>query len=277
MIKIGEIQRLKVLRQTSVGVYLNNSNNSNEDVLLPKNQVPEQIQVDDEIEVFIYKDSEDRIIATTKTPKIVLGEIALLEVVDITKIGAFLNWGLQKDLFLPYKEQTMKLTKGKKYLVALYLDKSERLCATMDIYKLLKTDSDYKAGDKVIGTLYSIKKDFGAFVAVDNKYHGLIANKEFYGIYNYGDKIEARVIKIREDGKLDLSIRQPAYMQIDIDAQAILKEIELQNGYLHLNDSSSPEQIKQVLNMSKSAFKKAVGRLLKQNKIEFIKNGIKKI
>lgn len=275
MIRVGEIQSLNVLRKTSVGAYLGTVSDDT-GVLLPKKQVPEGLEIGDKIDVFVYKDSEDRIIATTRTPKVQLGQIEMLEVVDITKIGAFLDWGLEKDLFLPYKEQTIKLAKGKKYLVALYLDKSQRLCATMDIYKLLRTDSDYKVGDKVSGILYSIKKDYGAFVAIDNKYHGLISNKEFYGNYKYCDKIEARVIGIREDKKLNLSIRQPSYMQIDIDAQTILDKLDKNNGELNLNDSSTPEEIKKELDMSKSSFKKALGRLLKQHKIEFTTRGIKK-
>lgn len=278
MIKIGEIQMLEVLRKTTVGIFLNVSNNeTDDDVLLPKKQVPEEIEIGDKIEVFIYRDSEDRLIATTRTPKLTINKISLLKAVDVTGIGAFMDWGLEKDLFLPHKEQTTKVIKGKEYLVSLYLDKSNRLCATMDVYKLLQNDSGYNVGDKVTGILYSVKKDFGAFVAIDNKYHGLISNKEFYGKYQCGDSIEARVIKIREDGKLDLSIRQPSYMQIDTDAQIILDELDTNNGQLYLNDNSSPEDIKNKLNMSKNSFKKALGKLFKDKKIEFTSNGVKKI
>lgn len=277
MIKIGEIQTLNLLRKTTVGAFLNNEDNkANEDILLPKKQVPEDLEVGDMIEVFIYRDSEDRIIATTRTPKLVIGQVALLKAIDVTSIGAFMDWGLEKDLFLPHKEQTTKIIKGKDYLVSLYLDKSQRLCATMDIYKLLDNNSNYNVGDKVTGILYSIKKDFGAFVAIDNKYHGLISNKELYGNYQCGNSIEARVIKIRQDGKLDLSIRQPSYIQIDIDAQTILSELELQGGNLYLNDSSSPEEIKLIFCMSKNSFKKALGKLLKEKKIQLTAKGIKK-
>jgi len=276
MIKIGEMQTLIILRKTSIGVYLKDeTDEDNTGVLLPKKQVPLDAEVGSKIDVFIYKDSEDRIIATTKIPKIKLGQIEMLEVLDTNKIGAFLDWGLEKDLFLPYKEQTMKVIKGKKYLVSLYIDKSQRLCASMNIYRFLKSDSDYKVNDKVTGILYSIKKDYGAFVAVDNKYHGLIANKEFYGNYKYGDKLQARVISITQDGKLNLSVRQPSYMQIDIDAQIILDKLENCNE-IYLNDSSSPEEIKKQLSMSKNSFKKALGKLLKTKQIEFTQNGIKK-
>jgi len=276
MIKIGETQTLIILRETSIGVYLKDeTDEDNTGVLLPKKQVPLDAEVGNKIDVFIYKDSEDRIIATTKVPKIKLGQIEMLEVVDTNKIGAFLDWGLEKDLFLPYKEQTMKVIKGKKYLVSLYIDKSQRLCASMKIYRFLKSDSDYKVNDKVTGILYSIKKDYGAFVAVDNKYHGLIANKEFYGNYKYGDKLQARVISITQDGKLNLSVRQPSYMQIDIDAQIILDKLKNYDE-IYLNDSSSPEEIKKQLGMSKNSFKKALGKLLKNRQIEFTQNGIKK-
>lgn len=277
MINIGEIQTLIMLRKTSVGAYLGIKEDKDDTgVLLPKKQVPQTLEIGDKIDVFVYKDSEDRIIATTKTPKIKLGQIEMLKVVDTNKIGAFLDWGLEKDLFLPFKEQTMKVIKGNKYLVSLYIDKSQRLCASMDIYKFLKSDSNYKVGDKISGTLYSIKKDYGAFIAVDNKYHGLIANKEFYGNYKYGDKLQARVISITQDGKLNLSIRQPSYMQIDIDAEIILDKLK-DTGEIYLNDSSSPEEIKKELNMSKNSFKKALGRLLKNKQIEFTQKGIKKI
>ncbi len=276
MIKIGEMQTLIILRKTSIGVYLKDeTDEDNTGVLLPKKQVPLDTEVGNKIDVFIYKDSEDRIIATTKVPKIKLGQIEMLEVVDTNKIGAFLDWGLEKDLFLPYKEQTMKVIKGKKYLVSLYIDKSQRLCASMKIYRFLKSDSNYKVNDKVTGILYSIKKDYGAFIAVDNKYHGLIANKEFYGNYKYGDKLQARVISITQDGKLNLSVRQPSYMQIDIDAQIILNKLE-NCDEIYLNDSSSPEEIKKQLDMSKNSFKKALGKLLKNKQIEFTQNGIKK-
>lgn len=276
MIKLGEIQMLEILRITSVGAYLNEtSQSSKDDVLLPKKQIPEGANVGDKVEVFVYRDSEDRMIATTKMPKITLGEIKLLRVVASERIGAFLDWGLERDLFLPHKEQKFRIEKGKEYLVSLYIDKSKRLCATMEIYKNLKFNAPYKEGDKVTGVIYEINKDFGAFVAVENKYHGLISNKEFYGNYKYGDTVEARVLKIREDGKLDLSVRQPAYMQMDTDAQVIIEQLEMCGGELGLNDESSPEEIKDTLNMSKKAFKRAVGKLLKEKKIEFTEKGIK--
>ena len=277
MISIGEIQKLKIKRSTSFGVYLTDleGKNRNEEILLPKREVPKNLKAGDTIEVFIYRDSEDRLIATTRRPKITLGEVGLLRVKDITKIGAFLDWGLEKDLLLPFKEQTMKLIKGKKYLVGLYVDKSDRLCATMKIKDFLRTDSPYKENDWVKGTIYSINEDMGAFVAVDNKYHGMIPKKELIGVYAPGEEVELRVTKVREDGRLDLSLRDKSYLQIDKDAERILEKIKEKGGFLPLNDNSSPEEIKKQLNMSKSSFKKAVGRLLKERKIRFEKKGIR--
>ena len=220
MIDLGKIQKLEVIRMTNIGAYLNSKYESDsEDILLPMNQVPPDIEVEDEIEVFVYKDSEDRMIATMKKPKITIGELAPLRVVDNSRVGAFLDWGLDKDLLLPFKEQTYRVEKDGVYLVGLYVDKSSRLCATMDIYKLLSDESPYKINDRVNGTIYKINEDFGAFVAVNNKYDGLIPNKELYGEYKCGDCVEVRIKKVREDGKLELSLRKEAYNEIDDDAK----------------------------------------------------------
>ncbi len=278
MIELGKIQNLKVLRMTKVGAYLNTEYGSEEeDILLPMNQVPQDIEIEKEIEVFVYKDSEDRMIATMKKPKITMGELALLRVVDNTKIGAFLDWGLEKDLLLPFKEQTYSIEEDGIYLVGLYIDKSSRLCATMDIYKLLTDESPYKVNDRVNGTIYKIHEEIGAFVAVDDKYNGLIPNKELYGEYKCGDNVEVRIKKVKEDGKLELSLRKEAYNEIDDDAKKIMDRLILQDGKLGLNDNSKPEDIKSELSMSKSAFKRAVGRLFKERKIKITEKGIELI
>ena len=277
MIELGRMQKLEVKRETSVGVFLNveNIKESDNDVLLPKKEVPEGTEVGDILEVFIYRDFKERLIATTRRPKVVLGEVGLLKVVDITKIGAFLDWGLEKDLFLPFKEQSMKLEKGREYLIGLYIDKSNRLCGTMKIKDFLESDSPYKEGDWVKGTIYSINDEFGAFVAVDNKYEGLIPKKELIGVYVPGEVVDLRVTNVKEDGKLDLSLRDKFYIEMEDDAEYILNKLEEKGGVLMLNDYSSPKLIRKELNMSKSAFKRAVGRLLKMGKIEFIEDGIK--
>ena len=278
MIELGEMQKLEVIRTTKIGAFLNTEyGRDQEDILLPMNQVPQGIEIGDEIEAFVYKDSEDRMIATMKKPKITMGEFALLEVVDNSKIGAFLDWGLEKDLLLPFKEQTYEVEKGGSYLVGLYIDKSSRLCATMDIYKLLSTESPYKENDRVNGTIYQINEDMGAFVAVNNKYSGLIPKKEFYGEYKCGDSVEVRIKKVREDGKLELSLRKEAYNQMDDDAIMILDRLVSNGGKLALNDNSRPEEINAELKMSKSAFKRAVGKLLKERKIKITEQGIETV
>ncbi len=275
MIKLGEIQTLIVIKQSSIGVYLGSrDDNFEEEVLLPSNQVPPETEEMDEIEVFIYRDSEDKMIATTKTPKIVLDQVAILKVKEVSRIGAFLDWGLPKDLLLPFKEQTTEVVEGQEYIVGLYVDKSDRLCATMRVYDFLRTDSPYKKGDWVKGIAYDINNNLGALIAVDNIFNGLIPKTELYSHYKVGHIIEARVARIREDGKLDLSLKEEAHIQMNTDAEIILERLKQGGGVLPLNDKSSPGQINEQLNMSKSAFKKGVGRLLKYKKIRFTPDGI---
>lgn len=274
MIELGKFQKLKVLRFVSIGAYLG-TGEKDEEVLLPKKQVPEDVSLGEDIEVFIYRDSQDRLVATTRTPKLSVGEVAPLKVIEITDIGAFLDWGLEKDLLLPFKEQTVKVEEGNEYIVGLYVDKSDRLCATMDTYSVLSSDSPYKVGDMIEGMIYSIKKDVGIFVAVDGKYHGMIPISESMRLYSRGEWIKARVIHIDEEGKLRLSFRLNVVDQMDKDSYTILKEIEKQGGTLFLTDKSEPEAIKKHLSMSKKAFKRGVGRLLKDGKIEIEEDYIK--
>ena len=262
--KLGEKQVLTVVKKVDFGVYLGSDE---ERVLLPKKQVPAGIEAGDPVEVFLYKDSSDRMIATTNEPKLMLGELAVLDVVDVGRIGAFLDWGLEKDLLLPFKEQTVKVEKGDRCLVSLYVDKSGRLCATMKVYPLLRTDSPYKKDDMVTGTVYDISKDIGVFVAVDNQYSALIPRREVYGRMQMGQQIDARVTAVKADGKLDLSVRGKIPEQMDKDADLIMERIMRNGGALLFTDKAAPERIKAELGMSKAAFKRAVGRLLKQGKI----------
>ena len=238
MIYIGEKQKLKVLEKTDIGVYLSEIDDNSEKVLLPRRLVPENIAINDVLNVFIYKDSEDRPVATTEEPKLDLGEIGILEVIEVTEIGAFLDWGLPKDLLLPFIEQTTEVEEGKKYLVGVYLDKSERLCASMKVSSFLVVDSPYKENDKVKGTIYSIDEEIGAFVAVDNKYEALIPNKEIDTELEVGQTIEARVTAIKEDGKIDLSLKKKAYKQMKDDTKILLDLIEANGGEIFLNDKS---------------------------------------
>jgi len=215
------------------------------------------------------------VIATVKRPKIAIGEIAYLKVVQMTKIGAFLNWGLEKDLFLPFKEQVGELKLNGEYLVGLYIDKSDRLCATMNLFKVLRTDSPYNINDMVKGTIFSLKRGLGAMVAVDGKYLGLIHEGEILKPLHSGEVVEVRVSHIKEDGKLDLSLKDAPRLQIDKDGEKIVNTIVKNKGFLPLNDNSSPEEIKEKLGLSKGSFKKAAGRLLKRNVIEMTRDGIR--
>ncbi len=275
MIELGVVQKLKIKRFTSVGAFLNTDESKDDDVLLPKSQVPEDLKEGDEIEVMVYKDSKDRVIATTNRSKLEVGEMGHLTLVSQTKIGSFLDWGLEKDLFLPFAETVGSVEEGKSYLVGVYLDKSDRLCATMKVKDLLRTDPPYEVDERVEGTIYSINRDIGAFVAVDDKYDGLIPNKEFIGAYEVGDLVQVRITNIKEDGKLDLSLKDKGYVQMDIDGETILDKLKKNKGYIALNDNSSPDEIRKELKMSKSGFKRAVGRLLKGDMIEFYNDGIK--
>lgn len=274
MIELGKKQELIVAKVVDFGVYLGEKEAAAEKdtVLLPGKQVPEGTKKGDKLNVFIYKDSQDRLIATTKEPKLVLGEIAMLKVAQVTRIGAFLDWGLEKDLFLPYKEQTKKVHEGEEILVALYTDKSSRLCATMKVYHYLQTGSPYAKGDTVTGLVYEVSDNFGVFVAVDEKYSALIPKREAQGNYKPGDELTCRVTEVREDGKLTLSAKKKAYIQLHEDAENVYEIIQEFDGELPFDDKAAPEVIQREFGLSKNAFKRAVGHLLKEKKIE-IKNG----
>lgn len=277
MIRLGEMQTLHIIKKVEFGVYLSDGSGEENRVLLPQKQVPDRAQMGDEIEVFVYRDSKDRLIATTHVPKLTLHSVARVRVAQVGKVGAFLDWGLEKDLLLPYKEQTRRVSEGEECLVALYIDKSDRLCTTMNVYPYLSTDCPYKKDDRVSGTVYEISNNFGAFVAVDDKYSGLIPKKELYGNVRVGDIIQARVTAVKEDGKLNLSIREKAYLQIDADARKVMDIIYSFDGVLPFTDKASPEVIKRETQMSKNEFKRAVGRLLKEGKIQITERAIRAV
>lgn len=274
MFELGKKQTLTVVKRTEHGVYLCEDGHNEDRVLLPKNQVDSGINIGDHIEVFIYKDSEDRIIATVKEPYLTLGDVAKLKVVGVAHIGAFLDWGLDKDLFLPFKEQTRKVQQGEEILAALYIDKSSRLCATMNVYEYLDKNSPYKKDDTVTGTVYETSRQFGVFVAVDDKYSALIPAKEVHEFIRIGDRVTARVTAVKPDGKLDLSIRRKAYKQMNEDAESVYMMIEEYGGVLPFNDKADSELIKRESGLSKNAFKRAVGRLLKEGKIKINEKSI---
>ena len=277
MIKLGEKQVLKVVKKVEFGVYLAEEEGAEERVLLPAKQVPAGTVLGSAIEVFVYKDSKDRIIATINEPLLKMGEVTRLRVAQLSKFGAFLDWGLEKDLFLPFKQQTFRVKQGDTPLVSLYIDKSERLCATMNVYPCLAKNSPYTKDDKVTGCIYETSPEFGAFVAVDDKYSGLIPKKELYGEVKIGDTVTCRVTGVKEDGKLDLSIREKAYLQIETDAQKVMEVIDSFDGVLPFNDKASPEVIRREMQMSKNEFKRAVGHLLKNGKIEIKEKAIRRL
>lgn len=276
MIELGKKQELTIVKKAEFGVYLAEGAEASERVLLPKKQVPEGTAIGDRLRVFVYRDSKDRLISTTQEPKVELSGLARLRVAQVGKIGAFLDWGLEKDLLLPFRQQTRRVREGEEILIALYIDKSSRLCATMNVYEYLENQSPYKKDDRVRGTIYEISREFGAFVAVDDRYSGLIPRKDFHGDAQIGDMIEARVTAVHEDGKLDLSMREKAYLQMDKDAETVLKVIDEFDGVLPFNDKASPEVIERELKLSKNAFKRAVGRLLKEGKIEITPKSIRR-
>lgn len=276
MIELGKYQELIVSKIKGSGFYLKEPNSDVDyEVFLPGFEAAKGTAIDDLINVFIYRDTKDELIATTKDPKILLNKLAMLKVVKVAEIGAFLDWGLGKDLFLPHSEQLSLIKEGDNILVRMYIDKSERLASTMKTQRGISSDSPYSIDDTHEATIYRINPDMGIFVAVEDQYDGLILKQEVLGNYNVGDKLLLRVAKIREDGKLIMSFKKRANLQKDDDAKLILNELHDNNGFLPYNDNSSPEEINKFFSISKKAFKRALGKLLKNGQIEMLDNGIK--
>lgn len=274
MVEVGKWQTLKVVRSKDFGIYLAKEQGDDDAVLLPRKYVPDDLKAGGSIDVFVYLDSEDRPIATVKKPLITLGEIKRLRCASVSKIGAFMDWGLEKDILLPFKEMQGKVREGREYLVYMYMDKSGRLCVSMKLYKHLDIASGYKKGDSVKGYIYEISDKLGAFVAVDDKYEGLIPKQELHKRVAVGDSMDMRITEVREDGKLNLSIAQLAYQQMEEDSEMVYEAILSFDGVLPFNDKASPELIERELGLSKAAFKRAVGRLLKAGRIEIHEHSI---
>lgn len=287
--KLGEWNLLRIERIKDAGAYLTDGIGFGEtmDVLLPTRQIPDGAEVGDNVDVFLYRDSEDRLIATTHEPLICMGEIRRLKVKSVSDIGAFMDWGLSRDLFLPFKEQTTKVRQEGSYLVKLYVDKTGRLAASMKISDMLVPNDVYKKGDHVKGIVYNMKKDFGAFVALEApgsddtegfpeyRYSGLIHASEIYENLYVGDEVDVRIIKVREDGKTDLAMRDEIPKQMEKDAQMVYDIIRSYGGRLPFNDKADAALIKKEFGISKNAFKRAVGRLLKNRMIEIEDDGIR--
>ena len=272
MIKVGKRQKLVINNFSNVGAYLFAGTDDDKDnILLPNNEIEgKDLKEGDEVEVLIYRDSEDRLIATFRKTEALIGTLAKLEVVDNNpKLGAFMDWGLNKDLMLPNSQKETKVEIGKKYLVGLYEDSKGRISATMKIYKFLMPSSNISKGDIVNATVYRITDDIGVFVAVEDRYFALIPKSECYDeTYNVGDELVLRVIRVREDGKIDLSPKKIISEQMEKDAEKILSKMKILKDKFLFNDESSPEDIKEYFGISKKAFKRAIGNLLKNGHIE---------
>lgn len=276
--KLGEYQELYYIKKVNFGIYLAETPSSEQRVLLPRKQVPGDLELGGKLRVFLYKDSQDRPIATTAEPKLTLGGYAPLLVKEVGNIGAFLDWGLEKDLFLPYKEMISPVKAGDEILVTLYIDKSSRLCASMKgLYDLLAKDSGYQKDEMVSGRVYEFSDNFGTFVAVDDKYSARIPGSEDTSFLKIGDVIEAKVTAVKPDGKLDLTLREHAHIQMDADALKLLEILDSYSGVLPFTEKASPEVIKRETGLSKAAFKRAVGRLYKERKISLENGTIRKI
>ena len=233
MYNLGEMQDMIIKRIQKNGAYIGLENSGrDDDILLPIREIDNDDKVGSKVRVFVYKDGENRPIATKITPKILLSEISHLEVKEITKIGAFLDWGLDKDLFLPFSEQTIQINRGRKYLVALYIDKSSRLCATMRIREYLKNDSNYKENDWVTGIVYNVVDDLGAFIAVDGKYEAMLPEYEAKGVIAVGEDIQARVSSVKDDGRINLTLKRMSYLEIDRDSEIVLTTLKENEGFL---------------------------------------------
>ena len=274
MFRLGEYQKLKVAKAVEFGVYLfdpeggNGGEDAADRVLLPRKEVPEDLKVGDELKVFLYLDSDDRLIATTAAPKITLGTVASLTVRQVTKIGIFLDWGLSKDLLLPYHELVGKVEEGDEILVRMYQDKSGRLAASMrHLYDVMSTDSPYKTGDQVVGRIYEFGHDFGTFVAVDDRFSAMIPAHEDVSDCRIGQVLSLRVTHVKPDGKLDVTTREASYLQMDEDAEKVLGIIRSYAGVLPFTEKASPQVISRETGLSKNAFKRAIGRLYKKRLI----------
>jgi hypothetical protein len=274
MIAIGQHHILTILRSTGVGLFLGNPQTEDE-ILLPNKYVPKSYQIGDELRVFIYLDQQERPVATTLEPYIYLNDFALLRVNYTNQLGAFLDWGLEKDLFVPFKEQARPMEQGKRYLVHAYLDdKSDRIVGSSRVNKFLdNSELDLQQGDEV-DLIISHITDLGTNVIINKKHKGLMYSNEIYEDLRIGDKHKGYIKTIRPDNKIDVSFQKIGVENIEPNAEVILKELKANRGFLRLNDNSHPEDIKTVLKMSKKSFKKAVGLLYKDKIIEIKEDGI---
>jgi hypothetical protein len=266
MVRIGKKSVLEVVKFTEQGAYLDGGPYG--EILLPRRYVSDSLSEEDEIEVFISFDSEDRLVATTDFPTIMVDEFGALNVIDVNRFGAFLDWGLPKDLFVPFAEQAVRMEKGQKYVVRAFVDpKSGRILASSKFNKFLsKEESDLQIGDKV-ELLITTATDLGFKAIINNTYSGLLFHNELFKPIEIGDRMPGYVKNIRPDGKIDLSLEKQGYQRIDPVADSIMEKLKQSGGVLNLSDKSDPEQIKHELGISKKAFKQAIGTLYKKKLI----------
>ncbi|MCB0706347.1 MAG: GntR family transcriptional regulator [Saprospiraceae bacterium] len=273
MLKIGEFNDLTILRDTSAGLFLGNE--AGDEVLLPGQYIPAEFEIGDDIRVFVYRDSEDRPVATNITPKIQLNGIAALQVMAVSKYGAFLDWGLEKDLLAPFSEQLEKMHKGEFYLVYLYLDPaSDRLVASSNLPRIIKNRELTVAEGDQVDLIMGEKSDLGIKVIINQKHWGLVYFNEVFANIKLGENRIGYIHKIREDNKIDVRLETPGYSRIEPNAQKVLDKLHAQGGFLALTDKSTPEEISLQLEMSKKVFKKAVGALYKKKLITLKPDGI---
>jgi len=279
MIQIGKYNTLKILRDTKVGLFLGNPETDPEgihDILLPNKYVPHHFEFGDELTVFVYLDHEERPVATLLEPYILLNEFALLRVNYTNQVGAFMDWGLEKDILVPFKEQARPMEKGKRYLVYLYLDeKTNRLVASSKTNQFLSNENLTVERGEEVELIVSHITDIGINVIINEKHKGLLYKDEVYDdSIRTGDRLRGYIKHIRPDHKIDVSLEKIGYERIEPNAERILNELRASRGFLRLNDNSHPEDIKTVLQMSKKTFKKAVGALYKDKLIEIKDDGI---
>ncbi len=273
MLTLGVYHTLKIARSTQVGLFLTDGTN---DVLLPLKYVPDGLKIGEEITVFVYLDHEERPVATTLKPYITLGDFAFLRVNYTNQFGAFLDWGLEKDLFVPFKEQARPMEQGKRYLVHLYLDEqTNRLVGSSKLNAFLNREpADVKEGDEV-QLIISHTTELGVNVIINGTHKGLVYQNEIFDDkIRPGDKTKGYIKSVRPDGKIDVTFRKSGFESIEENAQRVLDELKASRGFLRLNDDSHPEDIKTVLKMSKKTFKKAIGTLYRQKLIEIKADGI---
>ncbi|MFA9391895.1 MAG: S1 RNA-binding domain-containing protein [Prolixibacteraceae bacterium] len=274
MVRIGKLSTLDIVKFTEQGVYLDGGPYG--EILLPNRYVPKNARIDDEVEVFISFDSEDRIVAMTDKPYAMVGEFAFLKVVDVTEIGAFLDWGLPKNLFIPFREQFGKMEQGKYYVVTPYVDElTGRITGSAKVKKFLNLEEVNFAEGDAVDLLISQQTDLGYNAIINGTHMGVIYLNEIFKPIRVGDKVQGFVKKIRPDGKVDLSLEKQGYEKVDPVLEFLLKELKSRDGFLPYTDKTDPDQIKIELRMSKKTFKKAVGALYKSKLITLEENGIK--